>query len=79
MTVERMRQEFGRNLEWWMKYYQISQKQLAEDLGVSLSTINQYLNGKQLPSAEMIVNILYVIGCKFEDLFDTEEMVIVRK
>ena len=41
---------FGENLKTLRKYNKISQKEFAEALGVSFSTVNRWENGKGLPT-----------------------------
>ena len=75
MTKEQCSREFGKNLEYFLKRYRISQNELAEYLGVNRVTVNHYLNGKREPSLHTIVDIIYFVGCKFEDLVDPDSLV----
>lgn len=46
----------------------ISQRQLAEDVGVSQSLINQIERGTKNPSLQVACSIAEALDCKVEDL-----------
>ncbi len=41
-----------------LKYYEISQKRIAELIGVSDRTIRNWLNGQSIPESDSYVNLL---------------------
>ena len=59
---------FAGNLLDMMKEYGYTQRTLADDLGVSESTISRYINKQMVPSIFMIINISYLFGCTIDDL-----------
>lgn len=61
---------FAGNLLDMMKEYGYTQRTLADDLGVSESTISRYINKQMVPSIFMIINISYLFGCTIDDLVD---------
>ena len=48
----------------------ISQSELAEATGLSISTINRYLSKQRLPGIKAILNISYELDCDLYDLID---------
>lgn len=53
----------------------ISQMELAEIIGVSGATISNYINEKQVPTMEVIVNMAYEFKVTIDDLIDFGEPV----
>lgn len=61
---------FGDNLPSILEEYGLSQRDLADEIGISESTISKYINKKQMPSIKVIVNIVYALGIEFDELID---------
>lgn len=61
---------FGDNLPSILEEYGLSQKDLAEEIGVSEGTISNYIHKKQMPSIKAIVNMVYALDIEFDDLID---------
>lgn len=57
-----------KNLKQLRKAKGFTQKRLGELVGVSESAINQYENGKRLPSFEVALKIAEELDCEFTDL-----------
>ena len=57
MTEERYLKEFSINLKHMLSINYVTQKRLSELTGISLYTINRFLNGKQLPNILQIGQI----------------------
>lgn len=57
----------------------LSYRQLAEETGVSQTTISLILKGERNPSPETAVNICSVLGCGFEDIFLIKKFTKVNK
>lgn len=53
----------------------ISQAELAEIIGVSGATISNYINEKQMPTIEVIMNMAYEFKVTIDDLIDFGESV----
>lgn len=51
----------------------ITQQQLAEDVGVSRQTINAIESGKFVPSTVLALKMARIFNCKVEDIFLLEE------
>ena len=75
MKTEQLYYQFGKNLEWFMNHYQISRKELAKRLGVSISTVTHYILGTRKPPVETVINIMWLIGCNFDELFEIDEFI----
>ncbi len=61
---------FANNLRETMFDYNMSQRELAEETGLSESTISRYLNRQAVPSLFAIINIAYALNCDIDDLID---------
>ena len=61
---------FADNLKEMMDEAGISQSELAEATGLSISTINRYLSKQRLPGIKAILNISYELDCDLYDLID---------
>lgn len=59
---------FGKNLQKIMTTLGMTQKDLAEELGVTQACVSQLLNGVREPSLKTICKILNTIPVKFEIL-----------
>ena len=70
MTKIEWAEIFSDNLREIMSEKGYNQEQLAEDSGISQSTISEYLNKKYIPSATAILNIAYALDCDIVDLVD---------
>lgn len=61
---------FGDNLQSILEEYGLSQRDLADEIGVSESTISKYIHKKQIPNIKAIVNMVYALDIEFDDLID---------
>ena len=66
---------FSENLQEIMQERGYSQKRLADESGLDQGTISRYLNHKQMPSVRAIVNIVWCLGCNYEELMDFGDMI----
>lgn len=66
---------FSNNLKNKMDSMGYTQGMFAEDIGVSRSTVNRYINGSQIPSAKVILNMSYILNCEVKDLIDFGDQV----
>ncbi len=60
MTEYRWMDEFSRNLKSLMAESNMSQRQLAQESGISEGMISRYLNKKCMPSVNALINLAYV-------------------
>lgn len=61
-------QKLGTNISFWLEVRGISQRELAERIGVSEVSISRYVTGQRVPSAPTLYKISNVLGCTVEDL-----------
>ena len=61
---------FGQNLEEMLVEARMTQRELAEDTGLSEAAISQYINQRRMPTVRALVNISYSLGCSFDELMD---------
>lgn len=73
MTENEWIELFSDNLMSLMCENHISQKELAEETGLSVKTINSYINETRKPSIKAILNISYALDCDLMDLIDFDE------
>lgn len=59
--------------------HDMTQEQLAKELGVSRQTINFIETGKYLPSSLLAAQIAAYFGTPFEEIFKLEEHEIKRR
>ena len=74
LNEEQWRQSFGRHLYRRMLLAGYGQTELARESGLSVTTINKYLNGKALPNFYHVKRLARVLHCDVNDLarFDQE-------
>ena len=61
---------FAVSLSLLMDDYGVSQTELAEAIGVTVATVNGYINRKRMPSLKAIINISYLFHVSIDDLVD---------
>lgn len=61
------------NLKRFRKAKGLKQKELADLVGVSESSISQYENGKKNPSFEIALKLAEALDCESADLVSTRE------
>lgn len=72
MTVSEMDwvRGFSYKLKRLLDEWGMTQKELAEETGISEATISRCLNGECMPSIKTVVNIGYALGCDTGDLIN---------
>lgn len=75
MNDMRMIKEIGTNIKAMMKNRGMTQRELAKYSGVSLGTINYYINGERMPSVKNIINICIALECSTEIILPTYEYI----
>ena len=68
MTEMEWLRQFSRRLREEMEGCRMTQKDLADETGLSESTISHYLNAQRLPSIKSIINICFVLGIDVDTL-----------
>ena len=61
-------QTLGNNISFWLEVRGISQRELAERIGVTAVSISRYITGKRVASGMTLYKISRVLGCTMEDL-----------
>lgn len=61
---------FGDNLAEIMKEQGYSQRDLADDAGLSEASISNYINKRRMPTVRAIINMAYVLNLDIEDFID---------
>jgi len=54
--------------EYYRKNSNMTQKQVADILGLDQTTVSRWEKGRKLPRAERLMAISKLYGCKVEDL-----------
>ena len=68
LTKDEFKEEFGKRLNSIMKKLHITQKALSEATGINLVTLNNYVNGRSVPTSYCAYKLAKVLGCSIEDL-----------
>lgn len=71
LDEEKLRKEFGANLEKLIPLSGMSKGELATKLGITNAMLSRYLRGTSMPSADRALQIANIIGCRVEELFDS--------
>lgn len=66
---------FADNLASMMEESGYTQMDLAEETGLSQSTISTYLNKRKFPGVKAIINIAYALDCEVTELIDFDETI----
>lgn len=61
---------FAKNLIDMLGDANMTQKELAEEMGVTEATISRYTNAERIPSTPNIIKMAYAFGCSTDDLID---------
>lgn len=67
---------FGDNLVDMLKDVRMSQRELADESGLSEATISAYIHKKKLPGLKAIVNMAYALNCTIDELVDFGDRII---
>lgn len=61
---------FGDNLKDMIEGAGYTQRDLADETGLSESAISRYVSKKQMPCIRALINIAYVLDCSIDELMD---------
>lgn len=70
-TLKRL-ELFSKNLKRVMEEDNISQKELADEIGVSQQMISKYISGENIPSVPILLEISDYLCCTLDELFEEE-------
>lgn len=76
MTESEWLDIFGDNLVDMLTEAGMSQRDLADETGLSEATISYYINKRKMPGIKAIVNIAYALNCSIDDLIDFDCQII---
>lgn len=67
---------FGDNLRDILKEYGMTQKDLADESGLSETTISRYVKKQRIPNMKAIVNIANALDLTTDELINLDERII---
>lgn len=59
---------FSNNLNSLLRNAQMTQRELAEETGISEATISRYIHEQAMPSVPALVNICHVFECEIDEI-----------
>jgi ribosome-binding protein aMBF1 (putative translation factor) len=62
--------ELGANLRKTVPLTGMTQKELADKLGITTAMLSRYIHGVSTPSATKLHRIAKIVGCTMDELFD---------
>lgn len=75
ITELELMKEFGDNLKDIMDDYQMTQKELADITGISVSAISRYIHGQRMPTLKTLINIVNALECDVDELVNFDYFV----
>lgn len=66
---------FSDNLRYSLEYANMTQRELADDIGVDESTISRYLRQQAMPTIKNVINMACVLDCDISDLVPCDEII----
>ena len=70
MTESEWLQIFGDNLADMLNDARMTQRELADETGLSESSISYYIKKNKIPGIKALINISYALDCDVSDLID---------
>ena len=67
---------FGDNLRDILKEYGMTQRQLAEETGLTEATFSSYINKRKIPSMRAIVNIANALDISTDELINLDDRIV---
>lgn len=67
---------FSGNLSSMLYDAGMTQRDLADETGLSEATISCYLNQRKIPGVKALINIAHVFDCSLDELIDFGENII---
>ena len=68
IAPETVWQNITNNIRELMKSDGRPQKVIAAEMGVSPTTLSEYVHGRAFPAYDTLVKLCYALGCDFEDI-----------
>ena len=79
ITVQEWQRRFATTLQYFMKFYSISQRELAWLTNISESAISRYLKCTRIPSAVTIMKLCDVFQEPYETFLDQGGPIVGRQ
>ena len=76
MTEREWMDIFGDNLRDILKEYGMTQKDLADESGLSETTISRYIKKQRIPNMKAIVNIANALDLTTDELINLDERIV---
>lgn len=70
MTEKEWLDIFGDNLAEMLEEANMTQRELADETGLSEASISYYINKTKMPGVKALLNISYALDCLLNDLAD---------
>jgi transcriptional regulator with XRE-family HTH domain len=51
----------------------MTQQELADQMGITVQQINKYVNNKQIMSLKVAKNVSLILRCRIDDLYEWEK------
>lgn len=67
---------FGDNLSDMLRDARMTQRELADETGLSEASISGYIHKRKLPGPKALVNIAYALDCDMNDLIDFGDRIV---
>ena len=67
---------FSNNLLEMLDEAHMTQRELADEAGLSESTISHYINRTRMPGIRAILNIAYALDCDVNELIDFGDRIV---
>lgn len=74
MTLKEQTEVFSRNLNKYLKERNLTQKEVAEAIGVSQQSMNYWSSGRNLPRMDKIQLLADYLGIRYSDLLYDDVM-----
>lgn len=75
MTELEWMKTFGQTLKNKLDDAWMTQRELAEESGISESSISYYINGERIPKIRSIINIAHALSCDPAELIDFGDII----
>lgn len=68
--MDKFNEAFARRLKYYMDGYKMSQKDLAQKVGVSEASVSNWITGIKVPRADKVDKICKIFNCNRSDLVE---------
>ena len=60
--------EFGHNLQTVIRSKNVTQSQLARQLGITEAMLSRYIHGTSMPGVDKVYALANILGCRITDI-----------